>query len=216
MKKIILVLFLIILNTSIHAQLKFGVNAGINYSQFYFGSGIKTPEGKMGSHIGIFGELNPVNKIVLKAELLYSLKGFRTKSSIDTFKTNLHYANLPLLVGYKTKYVNIFAGLEFGYLFEVDVENWTGQYRYFNKEDVGLVASVQVPVNGNFSLESRYVYGLSKPYIIYVADRNGVVINKRNIGRNEVFQLSFLYNFSKKITSKKGLSRGGTVSPSSQ
>ncbi|MEE4001738.1 porin family protein [Tenacibaculum sp. FZY0031] len=103
MKKIQLVIvFITMISASIVAQdsskkSKAGIKGGYNLSAVSFNGDSET-EQLHGFHIGFYGESFIGNNVSLQLELLYSQQGYKIIDGSGTYKQELDYINLPLMV----------------------------------------------------------------------------------------------------------------------
>src|SRR6476620_9151842 len=142
MRKIYLlaVIFLILGAAKVNAQLKYGINAGLNHSTLKgdaagslekivdLSNGYITPQGRNGFYAGGFVEMPLGEKISIQPGVYYSQKGYTLKGSIagDKFdflgvsaKAQLqsHYIDIPLLVKAEVaKGLQVYAGPQISYL----------------------------------------------------------------------------------------------------
>ncbi|WP_126650841.1 porin family protein [Chryseobacterium aureum] len=120
--------------TSSGSPVKFGVKAGFNASSFSNSNsnyGEYNEKVKLGSHVGVFVTVPVAEKFSIQPELLFSQMGSKTEqkytySSLSdgylvkrefSYKTNLNYLVLPVMVQYHIlPQLYVEAGPEFGYL----------------------------------------------------------------------------------------------------
>ncbi len=138
MKKIIVAISALVLGTTAMAQMTIGAKAGLNYTSI--GTKIdpepdEKPEASsgIGFHLGGFLQYNLSDKIGLRPELMYSIRGFKdenTTSTTNTFfgtttttettsedKGNYSYLEIPLLLAYNaSENFSIHVGPGFGLL----------------------------------------------------------------------------------------------------
>lgn len=102
MKKLSLIVAMILLCTGVHAQLKSGIKAGLNYSSL---SGY-TGDRRISFHAGLFAEIPLCKKWTLQPELLYSGEGqhypLTTEEGGEGEKgtITLSYVSLPVMFRY--------------------------------------------------------------------------------------------------------------------
>ena len=142
MRKIYLLAAIILITgvAKVNAQLKYGVNAGLNHSTLKgeamgslekivdLSNGYITPQARNGFYAGGFVEMPLGGKISIQPGVYYSQKGYTLKGSIagDKFdfldvsaKAQLqsHYIDIPLLVKAEVaKGLQVYAGPQLSYL----------------------------------------------------------------------------------------------------
>ena len=132
MKKIILAAFSLFVFGAAHAQLKFGVKAGVNFasiSNSYSGLGSDFNEDyktSVGFNAGGFVEIKLSDKFALQPEVLFSMEGAKlTSSSNDgvgfssssSSKIHLDYINVPVMLKfYPIHKLFVEAGPQVGFL----------------------------------------------------------------------------------------------------
>ena len=205
---ILIILLIATLNYS-YSQTSFGPKAGINISNI--NNSISDTEfptnlnNKPGYYLGAFAQKEFNNSLILRAELLYSLKGafydnYRGNDQLKTYE-NLRYINLPLLIGFRpirnitllAENISVLVGAELGYFFE----RWTfskdmagkrmvasgrlpSGYQAFDK---ALTAGVSYKFNSSLEVEARYNYGFKN------------IFSDIEAGANRVFQFGMAYHF---------------------
>ena len=109
-------------------QLKFGIKAGVNFSNVYDEEGDDfVADGKTGLAAGAFVSI-PLGKFFgIQPEVMYSQKGFKGNGSflgLDyDYKRTSTYLDIPLLLQIKpSKYLTLLAGPQFSYLLETKNE----------------------------------------------------------------------------------------------
>lgn len=178
----LLLLIGIFTNYSSSAQSEFGLKGGIlfsNISKDGLNSNLDI-EGKNGLSIGAFYKRkNLLGPIGLQTELLYQQKGakyfiqrleeeyiFDEGSQFllpncyyrDTEK--LHYLTVPILFTIPaTKFLDIYAGPEFGYLFSL--KNNRVESGELNRFSAGISAGLSLKLNSKTNLVFRYSYDIS-------------------------------------------------------
>ena len=196
-----LFLFLITLMGQVsYSQVIIGLKTGANLSNAKFINNLfedVEPNPKLSINAGILANIGINERLLVRPELLYSVKGFQIPAyhSRSAGRVNLHYINIPLLIGYKPiEKVTILLGPEVGLLTSAILrypeirENTSEDY---NKIDIGVDLGAAYHLSPKFGLELRYNYGftpLDKDYSI--PDRNGKPYKD---GRNRVLQLGAFY-----------------------
>jgi len=154
---------------------KLGIKGGVNFTTLY-SSDVSTSHMKTGFNAGVFAKLPVTRGFSIQPELLYSLKG--AKSKYDNFvqgsgeyRFNLGYIELPVLavVNLGSNF-NIHAGGYAAYLVNANVKNVNNNGDIqgatelntsdFNRWDFGLAGGVGFDIE-HFTLGARYNYGLS-------------------------------------------------------
>lgn len=136
--------------------------------------------------MGAFAQKEINQFLILRAELLYSLKG----ASYDAYGGNyqlkiyeeLNYINFPLLIGFRpirnfsllAENLSLLVGAELGYFFEARTyaKNLAGKrtaapghiplsYKPFDK---ALVLGINYHVNSSLIVEARYNYGFKNVF----------------------------------------------------
>lgn len=206
-----LILILISTINFSYSQTTFGPKAGVNIATIQaqvtnknFPAELKT---RLGYNIGAFAQKEFDNSLILRAEVLYSLKGTSYANDAGNYQLktyeDLHYINLPLLIGLRpirnvsllAENLSLLLGAELGYFFEAWTfsKNMAGKrtatygqipssYQPFDK---ALTVGVSYNVNAALEIEVRYNYGFKN------------IFADLNTGANRVFQLGLAYHFLK-------------------
>jgi hypothetical protein len=171
MRKILLILVALLFAGSIHAQLRFGVKAGVNFSEF------KTLQTEGAAwQVGLVSQFKiPLVGLGIQPELLYSVnKGEDNSIGYFHVPVNLRWQPLPIPI---VKPI-ILVGPYFGY-----AVNFKG----FNKDNInrfdwgiGLGGGIEI---WKLQIEGRYNWGLQDIGI------NGLDL------KNNVLTLSVIYFF---------------------
>ena len=159
--------------------------------------------------MGAFAQKEFNNSLILRTELIYSLKGASFDNYVGNYQLktyeNLHYINFPLLLGFRpishlsliAENISILFGAELGYFFEVWAfskikgEKRTGppgqikiptRYNLFDK---ALTLGVSYNVNTCLAIEARYNYGFKN------------IFSDLDAGANRVAQFGMVYHFLK-------------------
>jgi hypothetical protein len=180
MRKILLILVAFMFVGSIHAQLRFGIKAGVNFSEFNTKEQILKDNGTAWQ-VGLVSQFKiPLIGLGIQPELLYSVnKGDKTDNSIGYFTVpvNLRWQPLPIPI---IKPV-ILVGPYFGY-----AVNFKG----FDKDNInrvdwgiGLGGGVEI---WKLQIEGRYNWGLQNL---------GKKLENIKDLKNNVFTLSAIYFF---------------------
>ena len=177
MKKIqLVILFVTMISASIVAQdsnkkSKAGIKGGYNLSAVSFNGDSET-EQLHGFHIGFYGESFIGNNVSLQLELLYSQQGYKIIDGSGTYKQELDYINLPLMVKlYPSENFFLEAGPQIG-LSIAHKETFDSGFILYDtsKEfdprnfDWGLNFGGGFKTNSGVSLGVRYHLGLNDIY----------------------------------------------------
>jgi hypothetical protein len=177
MKKVLLMLFTCLFIGNIHAQLRFGVKAGVNFSEFSTKEQILQTKGSAWQ-VGLASQFNlPLIGLGIQPELLYSVnKGDDNSIGYFTVPLNIRWQPLPIPL---IKPV-VLVGPYFGYAVNFKgSENFKDNIKRFDW-GIGLGAGVEI---WKLQIEGRYNLGLQN-------------INVSNFDlKNKVFTLSAIYFF---------------------
>lgn len=184
MKKLIVLVFTVILSTTGFAQgLDFGVKAGVNFASISDASGFSN---RTGFTAGIFAGAKFGDKIGLQADLLYSQQG----AKVDFGSFDLNYVNVPIVLKYYlTDSFHIHAGPQFGVLIDDKTQTVIGETINdigTNEFDVSGVLGVGLDLPMGLRFDARYNLGFSD-----VPDEKGALEK----GKNRVITLSVGYSF---------------------
>lgn len=173
MKKIILSIALMTLGTGAFAQysnsyfgVKLGLNAShlVNHDGFYQGLDVSHRNGFAG---GIYYNMGFGDRISIQPELLYSSMGtnFATKSNITpSFNRDLKldYLSVPVLLKYSPTWrLGLFAGPQFDFLLNSDLENVGDQNDTYKSFDFAVTLGLEFWVTKNIGVYGRYMRGLT-------------------------------------------------------
>ena len=211
MKKIAPFVFLFFVVTHFgYSQNQFGIKIGGNVSKIAKSNLATDPNtySRIGYQVGLYKEYGLSQKLVLRPELFYSLKGFKYHdvSTGNKIIVSYNYLTLPLLIGYRPiATVAVFAGPEIGMLSAVrgrgssgrssNLRNLTNEYEPF---DVGLTAGFLYKVTSRISADIRYTYGFSTILEWDVTDMHGQKLYTRRESNNKTLQFGLNYAFRKK------------------
>ncbi len=177
MKKLILIVFTVLLTVTTFAQgIDFGIKAGVNFATLTDASEFSNKTGFVG---GVFAGIKFSDKIAIQGDLLYSQQGAET----DIDKIDLNYVNIPVVLKYfLMKGLNIQAGPQFGFIVDDNVKEVIGNI--FEAESFDLTGVVGLGYDFSMGLraDARYNFGLTD------------VIDGDN-GKNSVITLSVGYSF---------------------
>ncbi|MEO6852272.1 MAG: porin family protein [Mucilaginibacter sp.] len=194
MKRVSFVFLCLAFTMASHAQLRFGVKAGLNLANISVSdaSGVSYSM-KPDFHAGVLVAIPLLGKLSLQPEVVYSGQGSDVKEGGQKGKYNLQYVNVPVLVRYEIMSgLNIETGPQLGLLLGAKVKADGGASTDIKNElktaDFGwtLGASYLLPLNLGFDV--RYNLGLTNT----VKDSgNGSI-------KNGVLQVGLFYLFGKK------------------
>jgi hypothetical protein len=199
-KSSLFIFFITVMGQVSYSQVKIGLKTGANLSnaKFINYEGLET-DPRLSIHAGLLANIGINDKLLVRPELLYSVKGYQFDySGFRSGRVKLHYLTIPLLLGYKPiKKVTILLGPEVGLLTSAIGRSQGGNFNaidFYNTIDIGADLGVAYNLSPKVGLELRYNYGftpLDKDYSI--PDRNGKPYKD---GRNRVLQLGtfFLLN----------------------
>ncbi|MEN7548724.1 porin family protein [Rapidithrix thailandica] len=191
-----------------HAQVSGGLKAGLNVNTLnnydhklsaFYNVDI---DYKLGYHVGIYANVNIIDKISLQPEVLYSTQG--VKSVYATYeagykeKLHLDYLNIPVLVRFNVSpVINVYAGPQLGIILRAHrkQEAFDGSNEYEAKYNIkrgmenvdwGLAVGLGVKLPVGFNASLRYNLGLTKALITSKEQNSDSVTNG-------VFQFSIGY-----------------------
>lgn len=186
-------------------ELRFGLKAGVNYSNVYDEEGDDfVADGKAGFVAGAFLSVPLGTYIGFQPEIMYSQKGFQAKGSGSIlgipydydYKRTSTYLDIPLQLQIKPiEQLTILAGPQYSYLLETKNEfngNSTTQQEEeinndnYKKNIFGFV------VGADFNLENL-VISARAGWDITKSDTDGDTTNPRY--KNQVLQLTLGYRF---------------------
>jgi len=173
MKKIILIVFTLLITASSFAQgIDVGIKAGANFATLTDVDDVSTRTGLL---IGAFVTLKFTEKMALQGDLLYSQQG----AEFDGGDIELDYINFPVVFKYYiVKRLNIQAGPQFGVTVN---DNDLGD---FESTDVSGVVGVGVDLPLHLRVTGRYNFGLTE-----------IFPNTLSNAKNSVFSLSVGFSF---------------------
>ena len=208
--------------TSSKPPVRFGVKAGFNGSTFNRGERKEIDNNekiKIGSHIGVFANIPVAEKFSIQPELLFSQLGSKTEdlfihNSGDyftmqsyTYKTNLNYLTLPIMIQYNIlPQLYVEAGPEFGLLLggkvkgdgrseiafdgttTVSTENFSENITMnrYNKFNFAIGIGAGYYFTQNFGVTARFTAGTTPIF------KNDYYDNKV---RNNALQIGVAYKF---------------------
>ena len=167
MKKLFLTIALIGATIlSINAQ-KFGVKAGVNFTNFDNNDEVSW-NSKTGVNVGIFVEFGLSDKFYLQPELLYSTQGAKFDEFGNELKAEINYINFPLMLKFKAaENFYLEAGPQIGFLttaktkYTEDGETEVDDIKDETKStDFDLNFGLSYDVLDNLAIGARYSLGL--------------------------------------------------------
>lgn len=178
MKKIFILAIGLFVATAASAQdrIKFGIKAGLNYSDIVKGDGNNNfdTEAKAGFNAGVTVEIPLIAGLQFTPEVLYAQKGYKNTYSYGTFKQTTNFIDVPILFAFRLgSSFNIVAGPQvsflmstknkfengFGTVEETQVENDSDR---FKKSLVAGVIGFRYDVNDKFDIHARYAIDFQK------------------------------------------------------
>lgn len=204
-------LSLFLFSQALSAQWSFGLKAGLNRANIESFAPENADElapdfsgywndARWSFHAGFAGSYAFSNKLALRAELLYSAKGFQ--DSADSFLSSgydlqMNYLSMPILIDYQPlNKLHIVAGPSFSYRVLLASEPSTASSNleniWNNSFDFALAAGLEYRIGERLQLGIRYVYALSDASKITYTDENAVPIGDGKF-KNRTLQLSTLF-----------------------
>ena len=191
MKKVLLLVFPLVIAYATQAQVEFGIKAGYNHSNFiYSGSGLGDIGSRTNFNAGIFASIPFSKHFFLQPELVYSGQGIGATDSIPENIYN-NYLNVPVLIKYQHQ-SGLFAesGPQTGFLLNSQLETspmYTDSKNSTKSTDFSWVFGLGYKIpTVNLGLDFRYNLGLT----------NVVKDNYyQGSAKNAVFQLDLFYQF---------------------
>ncbi|MBD0726072.1 hypothetical protein B6A10_12890 [Flavobacterium sp. L1I52] len=164
MKKIILTVAAMFAFGFANAQeVKFGVKAGLNLSNFT--GDVENNSIKAGFQAGGLVEIKVSDKFSVQPEVLYSLQGTKIEEEGTDVNFNMSYLNVPVMAKfYVADGFSLEAGPQIGFLLSangkaegvsIDIKD------YFKSTDFSLNVGAGYDVAENVNIGARYGFGLS-------------------------------------------------------
>ncbi len=177
MKKLILIVFTILLTTTSFSQgIDFGIKAGVNFSTLTDASNLSNKTGFVG---GIFAGIKFSDKVAIQGDLLYSQQG----AEFDIGEVDLTYVNIPIVLKYfLIKGLNVQAGPQFGFIVDDNITEVLGDILETESFDLTGVVGVGYDLPMDIRVDGRYNFGLTDVF-------DGLD------GKNSVITLSVGYSF---------------------
>ena len=205
-----ILLFLLLISETVKGQIHLGLKGGLNYVNNEVlnapGGSDRDNQYRFGYHAGIFAQIQCLDKLSLRPELLFSNKGYKFEGSGNAQPAgggslHLNYINLPILIGYEiVDKLTFSVGPELGYLLSAkskfDSEIIDVKSIWDNEFDFGLSTGVSYSLDEKVIIGIRYTHGLSSVLGNIVSrDANGVPLSSNVKYQNRAFQLSIAYQF---------------------
>ncbi len=123
---------------------------------------------KIGPHLGIFVDRSLGNKLNLRAEFLFTIKGAKNYINIDNItdplKTAFYYIEVPFMLNYKINKFQVEAGPSFGVLMYAFNNDKTGRYvttAQYNRLDWEMNLGLSYSLKEQMVIYSRFAYSLT-------------------------------------------------------
>jgi hypothetical protein len=195
--KIILIFCFVVIASCAHSQIPIGVKIGMTANDIDFRNdpGERAPyEYRMVTsyHAGLFSKIKLFEKVFLYPEIQYNKKYSSYTFVGKKEQIKLSYVEIPLLFSYQPiKWLAFEAGGSAG----IVVRNET-PFKFFDEIDAGAIGGLRFNVTKNFSVISRYYYGITSigPYEylgFYSYTTKGAKVYSQNL------QFSLAYYFGK-------------------
>ncbi len=156
-KKITLFVAVALIAISASAQLEFGVKGGVNLANL--GGDVNDTKMKIGFMVGGFANYAVNDQLSVQPELMFSQAGCKYDAGGDTYKIDLNYIVLPVMVKYSFGAINLQAGPQFGYLLSAK-DDGTDIKDGMKSIDLGLNIGAGYQMD-KIGIEARYNLGLS-------------------------------------------------------
>jgi len=157
-KKIALFAVVALMAVSASAQLKFGVKGGVNLANLT--GDVSDTKMKIGFMVGGFANYAINDQLSVQPELMFSQAGCKYEVLDETYKMNLNYIVLPVMVKYSFGNINVQAGPQFGYLLSAE-DDGTDIKDGMKSIDLGLNIGAGYQIMENLGVEARYNLGLT-------------------------------------------------------
>jgi hypothetical protein len=203
-KTVVTTFFLLFIVSRSFGQIDFGFKAGLNVSNGKY-EGMSQYKSRLGFNAGAYSEINFNQKIFLRPELQYSVKGYKFPATAfsGAGTLSLNYITLPVLFGVRpVEELSFLLGPEFGFLANAN-SKFDGKDHdvksNFQNIDIGVDVGASYRLTKRLGAELRYSYGfkgLQKS--MFNTDNSGNIISggTKN-GSNRVFQVGLFYSVRK-------------------
>ncbi len=180
MKRQILTFAILTCSYLTHAQISFGVKAGINFNSISASSSLvgDTYKSNLAFHLGVFGQLKLKEKFFLIPELQFNQRGaFINNPPNSDVRLNLNYIDLPVLLSYQTvKQINIDLGPNISFKTSATATsgNSTNNVDKLYGKDVefGISTGLRLNLSDKISIIGRYYHGITAIDEITYVDAN--------------------------------------------
>lgn len=157
-KKITLVAIAVVaISTATFAQLQFGVKGGLNLANL--SGDVSDTKMKIGFMVGGFASYEVNEQLSVQPELMFSQAGCKYDIGSDTYKINLNYIVLPVMVKYSFGDINLQAGPQIGFLLSAE-DDGEDIKDGMKSVDFGLNIGAGYQMD-KIGIEARYNLGLS-------------------------------------------------------
>lgn len=206
MKKIFILAIGLFITGAANAQstdqpIKFGVKAGVNYSNIIKDDGNNNFKSDylVGYHAGVTLDIKLLENLAFTPEALYSTKGYKLTSSIGEFTQTTHFIDVPILASIKLGGgLNLVAGPQVSFLLSTDNKFETGfgtaeqkivedDSDRFKKSLVGGLIGFRYDFSNKIGINGRYALDFQKN------NENGS--SQTPEFKNQVFQLGLGLKF---------------------
>ncbi len=195
--------FLILSFASIHAQVSFGLKAGITSAQtgFAYEGGYSLKSKSLTSiHGGIVTAFPLGSKFSLQPEFLYTGKGlWLQEDSTLEHSIEAHYISLPVMLGYTINKFTIKAGPEFNLRVasSSDITPLIHKDDIFKPTEISFAGGIAFRFLEKFGTEFRYSHGLTEALNFAYTDANGNEFDDAGGRKFRAMQLSIYYMLKK-------------------
>jgi len=163
MKRIFLLVVLFFTVSTIQAQdkfLKFGIKAGVNFSNVKGDVENIDFKTKSGYHFGGLVEMRVFKNLSIQPELLYSVQGAKVDTALDGVEDlDFKYVTIPVMAKF---YLNENLSLEAGPQFAFLADDNAGDTFKTKSFDLSLAGGLSYDITRNIFLQARYIAGLSE------------------------------------------------------
>jgi hypothetical protein len=197
-RQLILISLLSFAGTVAFGQVNVGVSAGVNGAHGAFDQSLARNRVALGFHAGLLSRIGLHKSVYLQPGLQYSLQGWSLSHIARGSRMNLHYLNLPLLVGYQpVSRLSLLIGPQMGLLLRANLqsESTADFTSIFRKMDAGISLGATYHLSSQLGLAVRYIHGLTYLTQATVTDANGNPIGTRRDGHNRTLQIGIAYLF---------------------
>lgn len=164
MKNYLLVVILVVLSTTVYAQVSGGLRLGVNVSnqKAVTDGNSETGDSKLGVLGGLYLTTNLSEKLAIQPELLFSVMGSQNNDS--DYKMPFNYLSIPVLLRYNiSENINLQAGPQVGFLLSAKIKDGDDSAdikENFSGMDFGAAFGIGGDF-GKFNGGVRYYLGIS-------------------------------------------------------